>query len=222
MTHQKRLSAPKHYPIEKKDQTYITTSKDSRSPETSIPTLLFLREVTNYADTKKEATQIVKQGKIKRNGQEIRDIQTALGTLDTVEIEDTEEKYRVITKTDKLAFQPLENAEQVTAKIVDKALEDNQYVYRLHNGENLKTEEEYQTENTLIIENEEVQNEIEMEENQKAIVIQGKHAGKTGEITQITRQGRNPDTATLQNDEEEFQTRLQNLVAINQEVQGVE
>lgn len=221
MTHQKRLSAPKHYPIDKKDQTYITTSSDSRSKENSIPTLLFLREVTGYAETKKEAKKIVKEGKVKRNGKTIRDVQTALGTLDTVEIEDAEEKYRVVAGKEELIFNPLENAEQETVKIVDKALENDQYVYRLHNGENLKTSDEYQTESTLIIEDGEVQEEIEMEEGQNALVIQGKHAGKTTEIQEITRQGRNPDTATLENDEEEFQTRLQNLVTIKPSIQGV-
>lgn len=221
MTHQKRLSAPNHYPIEKKDQTYITTNKDSRSPENSIPVLLFLREVTGYADTKKEAKKIIKNGEIQRNGKTIRSVEAGLTTLDTVTIQKTGEKYRVINKKDTIEFVQVEENAQVIAKITDKTPQNEDYVYRLHNGENIQTQDEYQTQSTVTIQDGEIQEEIEMEENQQALVIKGKHAGKTGEITQITKQGRNPDTVTLQNGEKEFQTRLQNLVATNNELQGV-
>lgn len=220
MTHQKRLSAPKHYPIEKKDQTYITTSNDSRSSEISIPTLLFLREVTGYADTKKEAKKIVKNGEIQRNQKTIRSVEAGLATLDTVQIEKTEERYRVINQKDEIKFQPVENSAKVIAKITDKAPEQEEYVYRLHNGENIQTSEEHQTESTVTIEDGEIQEEIEMEENQEALVIKGKHAGKTAQIQEIRRQGKNPDTATLENGET-FQTRVENLVTINNDLQGV-
>ena len=220
MTHQKRLSAPKHYPIEKKDQTYITTSNDSRSSEISIPTLLFLREVTGYAETKKEAKKIVKNGEIQRNQEKIRNVEAGLATLDTVTIEKTEDRYRVINQKDEIKFQPIEDSAKVIAKITDKAPEQEEYVYRLHNGENIQTSEEYQTESTVTIENGEIQKEIEMEEDQKALVIKGKHAGKTAQIQEINRQGKNPDTATLENGEK-FRTRVQNLVAINNNIQGV-
>lgn len=222
MTHQKRLSAPKHYPIDKKDQTYITTSNDSRSPKISIPTVLFLREVTNYADTKKEARKIVKNGQIERNNQTIRSVEAGLATLDKVHIEENEETYRVINQKDNIKFQPVQGDAQVIAKITDKAPQQDEYIYRLHNGENIQTSEEFDTESTAIIEDGEIKEEIPLEEDQEALVIKGKHAGKTATINKIRRQGRNPDAAELENNEEEFQTRLENLVAIKTELQGVE
>jgi len=55
MTHQKRLSAPKHYPIHRKSETYVATIKGSRDADSAIPAGLFLRDVLEYAETKKEA-----------------------------------------------------------------------------------------------------------------------------------------------------------------------
>lgn len=215
MAHQKRLSAPKHYPIERKDQKYITTIKGSRSPESSIPALLFLREITEYADTKKEAKKIVREGKLLRNGEPIRDIQQGLGILDTVELPEAEEKYLILTTPKGVKFKEIDQTTKI-GKITGKKVQGDQYIYRLHNGENFQTEKEFQTGSTLLIEDEE---EIQLQENANVLVKQGQHAGKTGTLEKIEKHTQNPDTATIQTEENgEFRTQLQNLIAINQKV----
>jgi small subunit ribosomal protein S4e len=208
MTHQKRLSAPRHYPIQRKDQTYITTITGSRENTDAIPALVFLREVTNYAETKKEAKEIIRNGQLLRNNEPVGDIREGVGNLDLIELPDAEEKFRVVKKKNDLEFQETDS-DEVIAKITGKKDEGEEYVYHLHNGENYQTDEEYDVGNTLRLNDGE---EVVLEEGAQVLVTDGKHAGKTGELQEITRQGVNPDTATVSNGEE-FDTRLENLVA---------
>ncbi len=210
MTHQKRLSAPKHYPIQRKQNTYVSNIKGSRSSENAIPTVLFLRDVLEYADTEKEAKRIVNQGDILRNGEPIRDIQEGVGILDIIELPKTEETYRGVRKGKYIEFIPVNDTKTVT-KIVDKSVEQDDYIYRLHNGENYRTKDEYSTGNTLVFDNDTVE-EVELEEGSEVLVIKGKHSGKTGELTEIKQRG-HKKSGEVENGET-FETQLENLVAI--------
>ena len=212
MTHQKRLSAPKHYPIKRKQNTYVSTIKGSRSSENAIPVVLFLRDVLEYADTEKEAKEIVRKGQILRNGEPVRDIKEGVGILDIIEIKETEEIYRGIRKGKYIEFIPVEDKRAFT-KIVGKTVQDEDYVYRLHNGENYRTGDEYSTGNTLMFKDETVK-ELELEEGSEVLVIKGKHAGKTGELEEIERRG-NEKSGKVTNGET-FETNIENLVAIEE------
>ncbi|MFB6292407.1 MAG: hypothetical protein ABEI58_03365 [Candidatus Nanohaloarchaea archaeon] len=211
MTHRKRLPAPKHYPISRKGLTYVSSIEGSRSPENAIPAVVLLREVLDYADSKKEAKKIVQDRNLYRNGEPVTDIRQGIGVLDVVEIPETEESYRVIRKGRNLSFVPVKDADKVAAKIVGKRVEDEEYVYRLHNGENYRTEDEYETGNTLVF-NDSVK-EVALEEGADVIVISGQHAGETAELKEIHERGMDDDTGVVEA-EEEFETQLQNLVAV--------
>jgi small subunit ribosomal protein S4e len=210
VTHQKRLSAPKHYPIDRKDEKYVATIRGSRDADSAIPAGLFLRDVLEYADTEKEAKEIIRNGDILRNGEEVRDVQEGVGVLDIVEIPETGEKFRVIKNGDNLDFVPVENNE-VFGKIVGKSQEDGELVYRLHSGENYRTNDDFQTGSTLVFGS--GVEEIELEEGAEVIVIRGKHAGETAEVEEIVERGMNDDTAIIENDTT-FETQLENLVAV--------
>ncbi len=211
MTHRKRLPAPKHYPIERKGVTYVSSMEGSRSPENAIPAVVLLREVLDYADSKKEAKKIVQERRLYRNGEPVTDIRQGIGVLDVVEIPETEEAYRVIRKGRNLSFVPVNDSDKVAAKIVSKDVEGEEYVYRLHNGENYRTEDEHETGNTLVF-NDSVK-EVSLEEGAEVIVIDGRHAGEIAELEEVHERGVDPDTGVVAA-EEEFETQLQNLVAM--------
>ena len=209
MTHQKRLSAPKHYPIERKKEKYVSTIKGSRDADSAIPAGLFLRDVLEYAETEKEAKEIIRNGDLLRNGEHVGNIQDGVGTLDLIEIPETEETFRVIKNGDNLDFVPVDSGNPL-AKVVDKHEQGDKFVYRLHTGENYSTKDEFDTENTLVFGD--GVKEVELEEGADALVIQGQHSGDQVEVKEIKRRGMNPDTAIIENDSE-FETQLENLVA---------
>lgn len=211
MTHQKRLSAPKHYPISRKENTYISTVKGSRSKENAVPVNVFLRDVVEYAETDKEAKKIVKQGEILRNGEKLKDVKQGIGVLDLVQIPKAEESFRVIRKGESLDFIPTED-ERTVAKIVEKKIKGDEFVYRLHNGENFRSTTEYENGSTLLLK--EGEQEIKIEEGAKVLVLSGQHAGETAELKEINKRGMNPDTGTVSENGTEFETELENLVAL--------
>ncbi|PSG98823.1 MAG: hypothetical protein BRC29_01710 [Nanohaloarchaea archaeon SW_7_43_1] len=209
MTHQKRIPAPKHYSIKRKDNTYVSTIKGSRSKEDAIPVVVLLRDILEYADNEKEAKEIVKNGDLKRNGDTIRDVKEGIGILDVVEIPETEETYRAVRDGKYLKFIPVGDS-KVAAKIENKDVKGDRFIYRLHNGENYSTKDEYSTGNTLIF-NSGV-TEVELEEGSEALVVQGKHAGDVAEVKEMRTEGMQ-NTAIIKNDRE-FETDLENLVAV--------
>ncbi|MFP4038632.1 MAG: KOW motif-containing protein [Candidatus Nanohaloarchaea archaeon] len=210
MTHQKRLSAPKHYPVDRKGLTYTTTAEGSRSPENGITAVVFLREVTGYADTKKEAKKILRKGKLLRNGDEVRSVRDTLGVMDVVELPDADETFRVLPRPESMEFMETED-DRTAAKITGKRVEGDEFVYSFHSGENYRTEEEYSTGTTLIF-NDEVE-AAELEKGKEAVILDGKHAGKIAEIEEIHGRGMRPDTATVKTDEE-FEIRQDKLFSI--------
>lgn len=209
MNHQKRLSAPEQYPIDRKDGSYISTLEGSRSNDNAIPVVLFLREVTGYADTKKEAKKILKEGKLLRNGEELRNIRQGIGVLDVVELPDADDAFRVVRNGDELEFVPVDDVEKVAAKVVGKRNEGERFVYRLHNGENYSTKDEFSTGNTLIF-NGGVE-EVELEEGAEVLAIDGRHAGQTGTVEELEEGMKS--SAHVSNGEE-FRTEIENLVAV--------
>ncbi|NMI77061.1 hypothetical protein GLT92_01415 [Nanohaloarchaea archaeon] len=211
MTHQKRLSAPKHYPIERKQKKYVSNIKGSRDSATAIPAGLLLRDVLEYAETEKEAKKIIRDGQVLRNGDRLGDVQEGVGVLDLIEIPETEEKFRAVKKQDRLEFVPVESDNHV-AKIVDKTSQEDRNVYRLHNGENYSTKDEFETGSTLVLND--GAEEVALEEDSKALVIKGRHAGEEVTVHKLNRRGMNPDTAVVSEGENQYETQLSNLVAV--------
>jgi len=211
MVHQKRLSAPKHYPVERKGLTYTTTVEGSRSPEIGIPVVVFLREVTGYAETKKEAKTIIREGNLYRNGDRVRDVRDSIGILDVIELPKTGEVFRVMPNKNRLDFVKTED-DRTAAKVTGKTVEGDQYVYHFHNGENYRSEEQYSTGSTLILGDE--AEEAEMIEGSKVVILDGQHAGKTAEITELHSRGMRADTATVKTSDAEFEIRQDKLFAV--------
>lgn len=209
MTHQKRISAPKHYDIKRKGLTYISTAEGSRPQDDSIPVLLFLREITGYADTKKEAKKIIRDGQITRNGDPVNDIRDAVGLMDVVKIKETGEAYRILPGKDSLVFAETDD-ERPAAKITGKSMEEGDFVYRLHSGENFRASEEYPTGATLVFGEPEC---FGLEEGAQVLILEGGHAGKTAEIQELHGRGMRPDTATV-SAEKEFEIQQDSLFAL--------
>jgi ribosomal protein S4E len=56
--------------------------------------------------------------------------------------------------------------------------------------------------------------DYKLEEDTEVLVIEGKHAGETAELTKITKRGMNSNVGRVKKNGHEFETRLENLVAI--------
>lgn len=191
MTHQKRLSAPRHYPVDRKEMTYTTTMEGSRSKEEGIPVVVLLRDLLGYADTKKEAKEIVRKGKVRRNGNVVSDIRDGIGVMDAVEVGD--QTFRVLPGEEELKLVETDDARRA-ARIESKRKNGDQFVYGLRGGENKASEEEYSTGSSLI-----GGEEFPLENGVEALVLGGKHAGELVEVQELHENGMKDNTATVEN-----------------------
>jgi small subunit ribosomal protein S4e len=98
--HMKRLNAPKHWMLDK--LSGIFAPKPSPGPHKQrecLPLLLILRNRLKYALTGKEVLSILKQRLIKVDGKVRTDTTYPAGFMDVIEIEKTDEHFRLVYDT---------------------------------------------------------------------------------------------------------------------------
>ena len=93
--HQKRLSVPNSWPVERKTDTYTVKAGAGPHGEAGVPLLVLLRDVLGYVDSKKEARYALNQDSILVNGDAISDERRPIGMFDIVAFTEREEYYRV-------------------------------------------------------------------------------------------------------------------------------
>jgi small subunit ribosomal protein S4e len=95
--HLKRHSAPKSWPIKRKNITFIAKpNAGSHNMKYVIPVVVLFRDVLNYAETSKEVKKIVNAEEILVNGKVVKDIRFPVGIFDVLEIKSTEEKFVLV------------------------------------------------------------------------------------------------------------------------------
>ncbi len=93
--HQKRLSAPNSWPIERKEGTFTVKASAGPHGEAGVPLLILLRDVLGYVDNKKEARYALNQDGVLVNGDAISDEQRPIGMFDILAFTEREEYFRV-------------------------------------------------------------------------------------------------------------------------------
>ena len=82
--HQKRLSVPNSWPVERKEGTFTVKAGAGPHGEQGVPLLIILRDVLGYVDSKKEARYALGQDSVLVNGEPISDEQRPIGMFDIV------------------------------------------------------------------------------------------------------------------------------------------
>lgn len=210
MTHRKRMAAPKHYPIRRKQNTYIASGKGPHSESQGIHLVVLLRDVLGYASTSSEAKEILHARNVQINGRVETSRQRTVGFMDVITIEKIDKSFRVLLDSKGLVFKEIDDQERRLYQVRDKTtLKGGQTQLNLDSGENLLTDEEYSTQASLVVdlENREIESEIPLEEGILAYITGGRHVGELAEIQEIeTVQGSQSNRVHLENEEGTFQT----------------
>ena len=196
--HLKRKPAPKFWPIHRKEAVWTVKPKPGPHPiSRCIPLTLIVRDVLEFAKTRKEAKTIISQEKIKVNGKVQREELFPIGLMDVLSIPETEKAYRVLPSKKGLFLHSIEvdEAEFKLCRIEDKTVVRGGHVQlNLHDGTSMlirvgdpkKPEEDvYQTSDTLklSVAGQEVLGHMKLTVGAPAIIIGGKNIGKYGKIT---------------------------------------
>ncbi|MFB6155633.1 MAG: 30S ribosomal protein S4e [Haloferacaceae archaeon] len=224
--HQKRLSVPKSWPVERKTETFTIKAGAGPHGESGVPLLIVMRDVLGYADSKKEAQHALNENAVLVNGDAVSDVRRPIGMFDILEFTLRDEHYRVFPgEGGRLSLTPIDeaDAESRLGKIVRKqqvAGGDTQLT--LHDGINVRVADgsDYSTDDSLVIDNEtkDIVAHFPFEEGALVTAIAGTHAGEIGTVEEITvtAGSGNNTVAVAQESGDGFETIEQYVVVIDE------
>jgi len=226
--HLKRLPAPRHWPIKRKEDKFTTRVIPGPHPKEHCLTLtVLLREVLGYAENMREVKAILSNGGIRVDGEIRKDTRFPVGIMDVVEITSSGERFRLLPRL--RGGLRLVNIDDTEAKfklcrIETKSMVKGGHVQLgLHDGRTLLLPEgekpsEYHTLDTLKvgIPAQKLMKTINLEKGAYAVVSRGKNVGIEGKILEIEKRlGTHASTVTLQDpDGNKFQTALEYIFVV--------
>ncbi|PSP79831.1 30S ribosomal protein S4e [Halobacteriales archaeon QS_4_69_225] len=191
--HQKRLSVPNSWPVERKEETYTMKAGAGPHGEDGVPLLIVLRDVLGYADSKKEARYALDRDSVLVNGTPAADERRPIGMFDILAFREREEYYRVFPDEGgrlSLTAVDADAAGSKLGKIVDKRqIPGGDTQLTLHDGRTLLVEDDtsYSSNDSIVVSNsdEEVVAQFTYEEGALVTAVRGAHAGRIGRIEEI-------------------------------------
>lgn len=213
--HTKRRISPNLWPNSRYGTKYLATP--SHDPYKSVPLLIFLRDVLNLVKIKKEAKDIINQKNIAINGKVVSETNYPLGFLDILEIIPSQKHYQVVLTGKRLALKEIkkDEASQRIYKIIGKKLLKGKKIQiNLDNGRNLLASEKFETGDFVLLEfkKNKILKTIKIAKGTVVTIIGGKHAGKTGKVKEVIKEG-GQEMVTVDTSKEEIKSNIKNIYA---------
>jgi small subunit ribosomal protein S4e len=224
--HQKRLSVPNSWPVERKEETWTVKADAGPHGESGVPLVIVLRDVLGYADTTKEARYALNEDSVLVNGGAVDDHRRPIGMFDILAFTARDEYYRVFPdEGGRLALTAIDEdaAGSRLGKVVGKRqVPGGEFQLTLHDGTTLLVEEDaaYSPDDSVVVDNEskEVVAHFEYEEGALVTAVDGAHAGDIGTVEEIVvTPGSGANTVTVSQEEGEgFETVEEYVVVIDE------
>jgi small subunit ribosomal protein S4e len=222
--HQKRLSVPKSWPVERKTATYTVKADAGPHGESGVPLLVVLRDVLGYADSRKETRYALEQDNVLVNGQAAADEERPIGMFDILEFTERDEHYRVFPdEGGRLALTAIDadSAGSRLGKVVGKTVEPGGSTQlALHDGATLRTDDEsISTNDSIVVSNDDksVVAHFPYEEGALVTAVRGSHAGEIGRIDEIqVTPGSSQNNVLIEGDDDRFETVEDYVVVIDE------
>ena len=189
--HQKRLSVPNGWPVERKTETFTIKAGAGPHGEAGVPLLIILRDVLEVVDNRKEARYALSQNGVVINGEPASDEERPVGMFDILALPAREEYYRVFPdEGGRLSLTPIDEAaaDSKLGRVINKQqVPGGETQLTLHDGQTLLADDEYDTGDSIVIttEGDEIVAHFEYEEGALVTAVAGTHAGQIGRIEQI-------------------------------------
>ena len=190
--HQKRLSVPNSWPVERKTETFTVKADAGPHGEAGVPLLIVLRDVLGYADTRKEARYALDQDSVLINGTPVSDEERPVGMFDILAFAEREEYYRVFPgEGGRLSLTAIDAdaAGSKLGKVVEKRhVPGGDVQLTLHDGRTLVVDDtDYDGGDSVVVSNDdsEVVAHFEYEEGALVTAVDGEHAGEVGTVDAI-------------------------------------
>ena len=222
--HQKRLSVPKSWPVERKTETFTAKAGAGPHGESGVPLVVVLRDVLGYVDDSSEAQYVVNTDGVLVNGGSVGDVKRPIGMFDILAFPARDEYYRVFPdEGGRLGLTGIDAdaAGSKLNKVTDKTtVSGGRTQLNFHDGTNLVVDEDdYAGGDSVVVDNEtnEIVAHFEYEEGALVTAVAGQHAGDIGEIADIDVQpGSADNTVSVETDDGGFETVEDYVVVIDE------
>ncbi|MDP1694657.1 MAG: 30S ribosomal protein S4e [Candidatus Woesearchaeota archaeon] len=192
MAHVKRLSAPKAWRLNRKEQTF--TVKPSAGPqkyEHALAITVVLRDMLKEVRTTRECKKIMQEGKILINGKKRKDHRFPVGIFDIISIPVINENFIMLyDKTGHIHPQKIskEEADHKVVKIIGKKmLAGKKIQINLFDGRNILVDKgDYRVGDTILLTaDNKIKKHLKFEKGATIYLIGGKHKGTIGTLEEI-------------------------------------
>ncbi|MFB6068489.1 MAG: 30S ribosomal protein S4e [Halobacterium sp.] len=226
--HQKRLSVPKSWPVERKTETFTAKAGAGPHGESGVPLVVVLRDVLGYVDDASEAQYAINNDGVLVNGDSVGDVNRPIGMFDILAFPDRDEHYRVFPdEGGRLGLTPIDAdaAGSKLNKVTDKTtVSGGRTQLNFHDGSNLVVDEdEYSGNDSVVVDNDtnEIVAHFEYEPGALVTAVAGQHAGEVGEVADIDVQpGSADNTVRVETEDGEFETVEDYVVVIDENFVG--
>ena len=197
--HEKRKSAPKYWPIQRKTNFFTFAAQPGPHPRVNCITAgVLIRDVLGYAKNAKEIKYILRRNYALVDGRPIKKPQFPLGHQDVISFPMLEKYYRIVYRS-KHGLTPIEisadEANQKLCYIENKTIvKGGKLQLNLHDGRNITLDEStfegetIQTRGTLLIDlpSQEIKAYFPLSTEMYALITHGRNMGVFGTILEIS------------------------------------
>lgn len=209
--HQKRISAPKSWPIAKKANKWVVAASPGAHSRDAVPILVVIRDMLHFADNATEAKRILHSGNVTVNGRIIKKHKAQVGLFDIVAaagrhyrmLPNPRGRYQLTEISDEEAKRKLVRIDNITV------VKGGKLQYNLHDGTNVLLEEKYGTGDSLVfsLPGVEIIEHFERKAGNKAMIVGGKHSGETGTILELKNVASSrPNMVRIERGDTQFET----------------
>lgn len=210
--HLKRQKASKNWPIPRKGSKFLAVPSHNQTQ--SMPLIMILREFLKVVATKREAKRILNEGKVRVNGNVVKNINYSVGLFDILSLE--KENYRINLNEHRKFFVEKINDREAGFKIVKvigkKMLNKKKMQVNLSDGRNYIIKDAVKTCDSVLVDLKEnkIVRILPLKAKSEVLAIKGKHAGKKGAVVEIISSG-SKKIARLDN---KLNVQLENLIVV--------
>ncbi len=187
--HQKRISAPKSWPIAKKANKWVVAASPGAHSRDAVPILVVIRDMLHLADNATEAKRILHSGNVTVNGRIIKKHKAQVGLFDIVAaagrhyrmLPNPRGRYQLTEISDEEAKRKLARIDNITV------VKGGKLQYNLHDGTNVLLEDKYGAGDSLVfsLPGYDIIEHFKRKAGNKAMIVGGKHSGETGTILEL-------------------------------------
>ncbi|MEM3087129.1 MAG: 30S ribosomal protein S4e [Halobacteria archaeon] len=205
MTHQKRLAAPRSWTVPRKTSAWVLSPRPGpHAKERSMPLGLFLREVLRVAETRREARQMLLEGRVLVNGVPRKEVRLPVGFFDVLSLTAAGKHYVVVPDRRarlRLREIPAEQARTKLSRVTGKTVvKGGKVQLHLFDGTNLAAGGEFRSGDGLVLSlpDRKVVRHYPRKPGTRVFVAGGSRAGTLGTLQEVrTMRGSAPDVVRI-------------------------